>query len=64
MGLLSDPTFLLLDNPTNHLEIETREVIEEALRNYNGAMLISSHDRYFLEQVDVNKTISLDSNSS
>ncbi|MEK9179382.1 MAG: ABC-F family ATP-binding cassette domain-containing protein [Patescibacteria group bacterium] len=51
---------LLLDEPTNHIEIQTRELIEEALRNYRGTLLVSSHDRYFLERIGIGRTISLD----
>ncbi len=49
--LLSDPDLLLLDEPTNHLDIEAIEWLENHLREWNGGVLIVSHDRYFLDQV-------------
>lgn len=51
--------FLLLDEPTNHLEIETREILEAGLRNFEGAILVSSHDRYFLENIEISRTMVL-----
>lgn len=54
--MLSSPDILLLDEPTNHLDIDTLEWFEEYLKNYHGTIVISSHDRYFLDQV-VTKTI-------
>ena len=48
--LLSDPDLLLLDEPTNHLDIEAIEWLESYLREWEGAVLIVSHDRYFLDQ--------------
>jgi ATPase subunit of ABC transporter with duplicated ATPase domains len=50
---------LILDEPTNHLEIKTREILEQALFNYQGGILVSSHDRYFLENIGINKIITL-----
>lgn len=61
--ILSEPTILLLDEPTNHLDISTLEWLEEYLKNYKGSILISSHDRYFLDQV-TNKTILIDRGKS
>lgn len=58
--LLSQNQLLILDEPTNHLDIPTREKIETALQNYQGAMLVASHDKYFLQQVKINRTINLD----
>ncbi len=49
--LLSKPELLILDEPTNHLDIETLSWLENFLKNYDGAVLIVSHDRYFLDQV-------------
>ena len=53
--LLTDPELMLLDEPTNHLDIEAIEWLESYLRDWPGAVLIISHDRYFLNQV-VNST--------
>lgn len=49
--LLSKPDLLILDEPTNHLDIETLGWLEKYLVGYEGAILIVSHDRYFLDQV-------------
>lgn len=57
--IYSEPTILLLDEPTNHLDIDTLEWLEEYLANYKGSILISSHDRYFLDRV-TNKTVLID----
>ncbi|USK70596.1 ABC-F family ATP-binding cassette domain-containing protein [Peribacillus asahii] len=49
--LLTKPDILILDEPTNHLDIETLSWLEQYLQGYQGAVLIVSHDRYFLDKV-------------
>ncbi|EPY6471319.1 ribosomal protection-like ABC-F family protein [Clostridium sporogenes] len=49
--MLSKSNFLLLDEPTNHLDIMSREALEDSLLNYDGTVLVISHDRYFLNKV-------------
>ncbi|WP_127837010.1 ABC-F family ATP-binding cassette domain-containing protein [Clostridium prolinivorans] len=56
--MLSKSNFLLLDEPTNHLDIISREALEDAILNYDGTVLVISHDRYFLNKV-VNKIYEL-----
>lgn len=56
--LLRNPTYLLLDEPTNHLDIESLQWIESFLKNYEGAVIIVSHDRAFLDSV-TNRTLAL-----
>ncbi|MEZ4812431.1 MAG: ATP-binding cassette domain-containing protein [Caldisericia bacterium] len=48
---LIESNFLIMDEPTNHLDIKARTAIEDTLKDYNGTILIVSHDRYFISQV-------------
>jgi len=48
---LADSNVLILDEPTNHLDLATKEVLEEALREYEGTIILVSHDRYLLDRI-------------
>ncbi len=54
-----DYDMLILDEPDNHLDIETKEVLEESLKDYKGTLLLISHDRFFVERVGVEKILNL-----
>jgi ATP-binding cassette subfamily F protein uup len=49
--LMKNPNFLILDEPTNDLDIDTLNVLEEFLTNYNGVLMMVSHDRYLLDKL-------------
>jgi ATP-binding cassette subfamily F protein 3 len=50
---------LILDEPTNHLDIQSKEVIEKALVEYQGAILVVSHDRYFIDKIRLNRFLDI-----
>ncbi|MGE6378419.1 ribosomal protection-like ABC-F family protein [Peribacillus muralis] len=58
--ILEDKDVLILDEPTNHLDLASREQLEETLAQYNGTLLVVSHDRYFLEKITTSKLIIAD----
>nr|WP_312579023.1 ABC-F family ATP-binding cassette domain-containing protein [Sedimentibacter sp.] len=58
--MISESNFLLMDEPTNHLDIDSKEVLEDSLLNYDGTVLVVSHDRYFLNKV-TNKILDMSS---
>jgi ATP-binding cassette subfamily F protein uup len=49
--LMKNPNFLILDEPTNDLDIDTLNVLEEFLTNYGGVLMMVSHDRYLLDKL-------------
>jgi len=55
MLILSDANLLLLDEPTSHLDLPALEAIEDALAQYQGPLLLISHDRYFVERVGITR---------
>ena len=61
--LLTKPDILFLDEPTNHLDIESIQWLEDFLRGYEGAVLIISHDRYFMDRI-VTKVIEIENKKS
>jgi ATP-binding cassette subfamily F protein 3 len=57
--LANNPNVLILDEPTNNLDLEVLEELENALKTYKGTILFVSHDRYFIEKIAPTKTIKL-----
>ena len=58
-GLMANPKMLMLDEPTNNLDIPSAELLEQALDDYAGTVFVISHDRYFLDRV-VDRVVELD----
>lgn len=59
VALHDNPPVLLLDEPTNHLDIGSIEVVEAGLRAFDGALLVISHDRAFLDNIGVTREVAL-----
>ncbi|HEY0908001.1 MAG TPA: ABC-F family ATP-binding cassette domain-containing protein [Candidatus Paceibacterota bacterium] len=57
--VVTRPNCIILDEPSNHLDIEALEALEEALRSFEGTVIVVSHDRYFLERIKPNKMIEM-----
>jgi len=53
-GLLQNPSLIILDEPTNHMDLDSIISLESALRAYGGAMIIISHDKVFLDAIVTN----------
>jgi len=58
------PNCIILDEPSNHLDLEVSEELENGLEKYKGTIIVVSHDRYFVEKIKLNKIFDLDKNSS
>lgn len=59
LGGPNPPPLLILDEPTNHLDIESIDAVEAGLRAYDGALLVVSHDRTFLDNINLDRTLDL-----
>lgn len=53
------PDLFILDEPTNNLDIQSLEIVAETLKNYDGTILLISHDQYFIQELNINKEIDL-----
>ncbi len=54
------PDIIVLDEPTNNLDIQNIEILIAAVNDYRGTLIVISHDQYFLEKINVNRTIDLE----
>ena len=53
------PDIIILDEPTNNLDLQNTEILTAAIKEYKGTLIIVSHDKYFLEQLHADRTITL-----
>ena len=53
------PDLIVLDEPTNNLDIRSTEILTAAIRDYQGTLIVVSHDEYFLEEVNVSRVLQL-----
>jgi ATPase subunit of ABC transporter with duplicated ATPase domains len=53
------PDIIVLDEPTNNLDIQNTEILTTAINEYQGTLLVVSHDTYFLEKININKSITI-----
>jgi ATPase subunit of ABC transporter with duplicated ATPase domains len=60
--LVNNPNVLILDEPTNNLDLEVLEKFEEALKKYKGTIIFVSHDKYFIDKIKPNKILNLKEN--
>jgi ATPase subunit of ABC transporter with duplicated ATPase domains len=56
---LESPDLIILDEPTNNLDIQNIEILTQAINEYQGTLIVVSHDDYFLEQINIENTITL-----
>jgi len=63
LGRAQPPQLLILDEPTNHLDLDALEALEAAVRGYDGALIVVSHDTYFMEQIGVDRELCLTGSS-
>jgi ATPase subunit of ABC transporter with duplicated ATPase domains len=54
------PDIIVLDEPTNNIDIQNTEILTAAINNYHGTLIVVSHDRYFLEQINIERQIGLE----
>ncbi len=59
--MANSPNLIILDEPTNNIDMQTLEALESALQTYKGTIIFVSHDRYFIEKINPNKKIELES---
>ena len=58
------PSCIILDEPSNHLDLEVLEELEEGLMAYEGTLVVVSHDKYFIDRIKLDKVFDMGKNSS